>query len=306
MAFLKSLSAMLFLFAFNTSGVLLDKIVAVVNDTTYTLSQVQRVKENLEARKQISPFIYKKTMTGETKQLLTQMIHRPLIRDYLKDQGLIVNDTQVERQIQDTETRLALQRHALLTFLKKNNMSFEEYFELIRESIEFNLFQERVMRPLVSVSDQEVKNEYYKKNKGLKTLSFNLHLIDFSLSKRVLSSKDLAVFPSVLKTFQKTGNLPEKFSKVQVKDLGEIKEDGLNASLRKTVKNLNESEFSTPLLIADEYHVFFVKKKNLTESDDFLTAKNTLKTELFLKKLDNVQSLWFEREISKHHVKYFL
>ncbi len=306
MAFLKIVFTVVCLATFKTSGVLLDKIIAVANDTTYTLSQIQRVKKNFKARKQISPLIYKNTMATERKNLITLMIHRLLIRNSLKDQGFIVSDTQVERQIQDTETRLGLQRQALLTFLKQNNMTFDEYFELIRESIEFNIFQERVIRPLVSVSDQEVKNAYYKQSKGVETLSFNLHLIDFSLPKAALSNKDLTVFPSVLKKFQETGNLPERFSKVRVQDLGKIKEDGLNPLIRKTISNVNEGEFSAPVLRSEDYHVFFIKAKKLTESDSFLTVKNVLTTELILKKSEDVQSLWFEREIGKHHVKYFL
>ena len=306
MATLKLALFLMALCSFNMHGVLLDKIVAIVDHKTYTLSQIRRIIENIEARKQISPLIYKEHLSLKTKDIVTLMIHQFIMREHLRNQGFVVSNTQVERQIQQTERRLGLQREALLNFLRNNNMTFDEYFELTRESIEYNIFQERVIIPLLSVTDQEIKAEYYKKNVGVKTLSFNLHIIDFSIPRSALSQKDLKRFPTVLKSFQETGHLPDKFAEVQADDLGEIKEDGLNTSIRNIVKDVQEGEFSPPLLMSGFYHVFFIKKKDLTESDDFLRVKNILKTELLMKKAEAVQSLWFNGQMGKHHVKYLL
>ena len=153
-------------------GSLLDKIVAVIDDTPYTLSQVKRRMANIEARRGISPFIYRPGEKVDQQYIVKAMINQSLIRSHLTEMGHFVGDGQVERQIGETQRRLGLSRKALLDFLRNNKMTFDEYFELVKESIEFNIFQETVIRPLVSVTDQEIKNEYYKRNKENKTLSF--------------------------------------------------------------------------------------------------------------------------------------
>ena len=289
-----------------TMAKLLDKIVAVVNDRTYTLSQVERRITNIDARRQISPFIYKAGIRPTLKSMVETMVNQFFIKEHLTTLGYTVGDSQVERQIQETQRRLGLTRSALLQFLQNNRMTFDEYFELIRETIEFQLFQERVISPLISITDQEVKNEYYKNNKSNRMLSFNLSLVGFSLAKAGLNQNDVKKLPSVFKTFQETGNLPERFSKVQASDLGVIKEDGLEPRIQNAVKNVQEGQFSPAIAIGNDYHVFFVKKRDIVESDDFLRVKNRLTATLYMQRSESALELWFEREMAKYYVRYFL
>ena len=284
----------------------LDKIAAVVDDTTYTLSEVERGITNIGARRQIAPFIYRPSINPTLKGMATLMVNRFLIREHLTSIGHVVADAEVEQQIQETQRRLGLGRRVLLEFLEGNNMVFKEYFELIRESIEFNIFQERVIRPLVSVTDQEVKSEYYKRNQSDKTLSFNLSLMDFSLERSRLKEEDVEGFPDIIKKFQETANIPERFQGVAVNDLGEVKEDGLSEQIRDALRGVEEGAFSKTLLLGGRYHVFFVKKKDLVESDDFLRSKDQLMAMLYMRASEKATDLWVEREAANHYIKYFL
>ena len=123
------------------SAKLLDKVLAVINDEVITLSLVKRISENLVARRNIAPQIYQKDEYTE-KELVTLRIQRALVREKLKEIGFDVSDEQVEVQIKQTEQNLNLDRRALLEFLSASNMTFDEYFELIREAIEFKLWRQ--------------------------------------------------------------------------------------------------------------------------------------------------------------------
>lgn len=284
---------------------LLDKIVAIVNDRVITLSEIERIKDSMAARANISPMLYQ-GKSSKSSDLVRMSINRFLIRAKLEELGYVVDDDQVEGQIKSTEDRLRLTRAALLSFLKTNNLTFDEYFEIIRESIEFNIFFSRVIQPLITVTDQEVKNEYFKRNVDNKTLSFKLDLVDFSLAKSKMNKKMISNFPSVLSTLQSTGNLPEEYSDVNTNPLGEISEEGLNNELRKLLVKTEESSFSAPILIGDDYHVFYVKKKELVESEQYLRVKEHLRAELSEKVSNEVLTLWFQREQNKHFVKTFI
>lgn len=297
------------LFSLSTSALaapkLLDKIVAIVNDKVVTLSEIQRVKEGMVARANISPMLYQ-GKSSATKDLIRMSINRYLIRAKLEELGYVVDDDQVEGQIKSTEQRLRLTRSALLSFLQTNNITFDEYFEIIRESIEFNIFFSRVIQPLITVTDQEVKNEYFKRNVDNKTLSFKLDLVDFSLPKSKMSKAMLKEFPRVLENLQTSGNLPDNFSEVSTNPLGQISEEGLNSDLRKLLVNTEESTFSAPILIGDAYHVFFVKKKDLVESEQYLRVKESIRGDLSERVSNEVLSLWFQREQNKHFVRTFI
>lgn len=284
---------------------LLDKIVAVVNSQTILLSQVNRISENLEARRNISPQIYSKTEYS-FRDLVNIKINELILRDKLTEMGYVISDEQVESQVKATEERLGLNRSALLNFLKSNNFSFDEYFELIRSSIEYNLFLSRIIQPLISITEQDVKNSYYKKYSSKKRLSFKYELVDFSLDKRSFKKGMLKQFKSVLSSFQQTGVLPEEFSDVSTNVLGEIREGGLTSNLKSLLTKTDEGNFSNPLLMGPNYHIFYVKKKDLVESEDFMGQRNQIRAELFQKSMITISGSWFNSEADKHYIKFFL
>lgn len=283
---------------------LLDKIVAVINDQVVTLSLVKRMQANVEARSQISPIIYHKKSLSQ-KEAIDIVIHRGLVRDKLAELGYVISDDQVESQIKSTEQRLGLGRQALLNFLKSNGMTFDEYFELIRETIEYNIFNDRVIRPLISVTEQEIKNAFYKENQNNKSLSFRYTLVDFALSEKSLSKTAQRRFKDALKAFQVSGNLPDEFRDVETHTLGDITEEGLTSELQQLLKNTDEGAFTNAIKIGDVTHIFYVQKKDLVESELFLRHKDRIRAQLFEQVAKEITGLWFERESNKHYIRRF-
>ncbi len=284
---------------------LLDKVAFVVDDTVFTQSTLERIKSTLAARKMVSPMLYP-SLSMDSKSISSVLINSILIRDRLTEMGYSIGDDQVESEIKSTEKNSKLNRDALLLFLKQNNITFDEYFELTREAIEYGIFVSRVIGPLVSVTDQEVKNSYYKDNISNKMLSFKYDLVDFSLHKKNFKGTMVEDFPSVMRQFQATGNLSANFSQINTNALGNVTEDGLTEKLQILLKNTNEGSFSNTALIGDEYHVFFVKEKNLVESSEFLNNKDKIREILFQKATENMASLWYQRESNRHYIKSFL
>ena len=104
---------------------LLDKIAAVINSKVYTLSQVIRVKETIDARKEISPFLYNQDKYND-KEVLQILINTQIIREKISELGYVISDDSVESRIKLTEQKLGLDRKALLEFLKLKGINFEE------------------------------------------------------------------------------------------------------------------------------------------------------------------------------------
>jgi peptidyl-prolyl cis-trans isomerase SurA len=289
----------------NAEARLLDKVVAVFNDKVITQSQVRRISANMPARINISPVIYSKKKMSN-KELAELITHRYMIRARLSEIGYIIEDDQVESQIKSTEKRLRLNRAALLQFLNSNNMTFDEYFEIIRETIEYNIFSSRVIQPLISITEQEIKNRFYRQNVNNKTLNFRYNLVDFSFPRNKMSKSMRSNFKEMLTKFQTTGILPDRYRDLNTNVLGNITEDGLTNQLKRLLKRTDEGSFSNVILIGDAYHVFFVKKKDLVASEVFKRAKPRIKQQIFEEEAEKVTDLWFKREQNKHYLKYFL
>jgi peptidyl-prolyl cis-trans isomerase SurA len=288
-----------------TPDVLLDKIVAVINTKVISLSELDRMAATLPARKEVSPMIYN-LEKYDHKKLLDILIKAFIIRDKINAQGYVINDDAVESRIKMTEERLGLKRADLLNFLKSKNLTYEEYFEIIRETMEFNLFASKVIAPLVSVTEQEVKNEYYRRNTSNNALSFKYNLVDFYISDSALVDKSETRFLNVLKDYQLTGKLPEEYKSLESNNLEGLNEDGLSKDLSAILKVTAEGAFSKGINLSGYLHVFYVQKKDLVESQDFIKAKEIIQNDIFSVKGQSVSNNWFDREYNNYYIKNLL
>lgn len=240
------------------------------------------------------------------KELLDILINAFIIRDKINAQGYVINDDAVESRIKMTEERLGLKRSDLLNFLKTKNLTFEEYFEVIRETMEYNVFASKIIAPLISVTEQEIKNEYYRRNSANNALSFKYNLVDFYIKESGLVDKSVDRFLAVLKDYQLTGKLPEEYRDLESNNLEAISEDNLSKELASALKGTAEGTFSQAVSLSGYMHVFYVQKKDLVESADFQKFKEQIQNDLFMEKGKAVTKNWFDREYSNYYIKNML
>jgi peptidyl-prolyl cis-trans isomerase SurA len=284
--------------------VVIDKILAVFNDQVITLSMVERIQESLNQRKLISPFIFNRT-DFKTWEIVQILVDSMLIKSGLNDIGYIINDEQVENSINQRQKQLGVNRKELIVQLNQFKIDFEEYFELIRQSIEFNLFNERIVAPLISITDQEVRNKYLESSYSSKTVVHKYKLVDFTLPKKGLNQKHLSRVKEDLKKFRERGILPEYLKDVEPVELSNVNESSLPTNVQKEIRSTSVENFTNPVKIKDRWHSFFVKEKFVVESDSFQQEKDKIKNQLYEVSITNVRSLWLKREANKHFIKYF-
>ncbi len=284
---------------------LLDKIIAVVNAKVITLSEIQRVEATLPARREIAPQTYDQAKYS-SDQLLELVIQSKVIRDKMSAQGYVISDDSVESRIRQTEQKLGLARSDLLKFLATKNITFEEYFELIRESMEYNLFAGRIIAPMISITDQEIKNEYYKRNVNNTALTFKYHLVDYIVpaSARLKYSDEQII--KFLEDYQITTRFPPELSGTDIAPIDNVKEEVLSPDFQKVLKPTNEGSFTLGVKQDDVIHFFYVKTKDLEESQNYVKFKDQIQMELFNSKSKMITNSWFEREYLNYYIKKFI
>lgn len=285
----------------NVSAKLLDKVAGVINDKVFTLSEVKRVQSTISIRKEIAPFIFNKKQYSKS-DVLKLLQNGFIIKDKLSELGFVVSDDSVEARIRETEKGLGLNRGELLVFLKAKGITFNEYFELLRSAMEFNIFNRRIIAPLVTITDQELKNSYYKENASNKALSFKYKIIDFTLPATKVTQADYKRLPSILNVYKTTGNIPEAYSEIDTNDLGELVGDDLPSDLKILLKNTDANTFSNVYIKDNILHSFYIVSKDLTESSDFLRSKNALYSKIFMKRAQSLSNNWFSRESLNYYM----
>lgn len=300
------LLSLLIIFSFQAEAKLLDKIAGIVNDNIITLSQIKRTNSNLAIKHNVAPMIYNKKSYTEA-EMLQITVHKFLIRAKLAELGYTITDDQVEAQIKSNQDRLGVDRNALLGFLKQQGTTYDEYFETLREAIEFSYFINRVISPLVSISEQDVKNTYYKKNiNSSARMNFKYDLVNYAIGREYIQRPAAGKMEEVVRLYKSNGILPDSYSELLVINLDEIVEEGLTKEVVSALKNTDEGSFTPMIVLNNQYHVFYIAKKDLVETRAYLNDKDKIKNELYEKALLDETALWFEREKNKHYIKLSL
>ena len=284
---------------------LLDKIVGIIDDNVITLSQITRIQKSLLVRKNIAPMIYGKAHFTD-EEILNISVNKFLIRAKLTELGYAITDDQVETQIKANEKRLNVDRTALLKFLSEQNATFSEYFETLREAIEYSYFVNRVISPMISVSDQDVKNYYFKQNVKDTRLNFKYTLVDYAISKSAIPRLEKGQMEEVVRQYRSNHNLPENFSTLTATNLDDIGEEGLAPELKTLLKKTDEGSLTIPIILEENFHIFYLAKKDLVESEAFTKSKDKMREELTDIATKNESELWLDREKNKHYIKISL
>lgn len=305
---MKTIAAILLLsmlFSASSQAKLLDKITAIVDDNIITFSQVQRITKSIAIKRSVAPMIYDKN-SYTSEEVANILVNKYLIRAKLTELGYSITDDQVEAQIKANEKRLNVDRKALMAFLKQQGSTFDEYFETLREAIEYSYFINRVISPTIAISEQDVKNTYFKKNIKDSRMNFKYSVIDYSIAKDVMPKLDKGQLEDVVKQYRINGVLSESFSTLSVNNLDDITEEGLAAELKNLLKHTDEGTLTAPIILNGQHHVFYIAKKDLVESEEFAKQKDRLREELFEVAVKSESSIWFERERIKHYIKISL
>ena len=289
----------------NVEAKLLDKISAIVDDNIITLSQVNRTVNNLAIKKNVAPMIYDKS-SYTAAEILQISINKYLVRAKLSEIGYNISDDQVEAQIKQNQDRLGVDRKSLMGFLKQQGTSFDEYFEALREAIEYSYFVNRVISPMISISEQDIKNTYYKNNIKDSRMNFKYTLIDYAISQNNIGKPEKGQMEDVVRQYRINSVLPEAYSTLTVNNLDDITEEGITAEFRNLLKATDEGALTTPIVINGQYHVFYLAKKDLVETEAFASQKEKIRDQLFEKAVKSEITVWFERERNKHYIKISL
>jgi peptidyl-prolyl cis-trans isomerase SurA len=136
--------------------VLLDRVVAVVNDeaiTQFELDEARRIV--LQQLKQQN--VQQPASDVLEKQVLERLITERALLQYAKDSGVKVDDTQVERTIQRIADDNKLTVDALRQALARDGVPYVKYREDVRNEIVLQRLREREVDSRITVSDAEVE-----------------------------------------------------------------------------------------------------------------------------------------------------
>lgn len=142
------------------AGAVVDRVVAVVNDEVITLSEVYAFHDYIE-QTAAQPGGSRLAAEREVVELLMQ---RLLIAEEISRLHLDVTAQELDRQIDEIARSNNIDREAMRAEIESGGMTWEAYREELAENIREMKFGQYVLRPRITISEDELKDRWRRMN----------------------------------------------------------------------------------------------------------------------------------------------
>lgn len=265
-------------------GEVLDRIVAVVEAQNLTEKKVEaQIITQSEVDEVIRPLLLKLRQTGEAvdeekvrKRALDDLIVRTLRNQKASQLDIQVTPEDIDALMRKVEKDNHLPEGVLPSILEKQRINVTNY----RRGLEDNLLQShlisRVIRPLLSVSEEEVQNLYDSTHKSIHSEEIHLGqiLLQLESDARPLrverirrQARQLAIKLSRGSSLESlAGQYSNDSSGMSGGDMGWFKRGELLPEMERAIFDQEEGAIIGPLRSPQGFHVFKIMEKRTKNS----------------------------------------
>lgn len=254
------------------SAVLLDRIVATVNEEVITWSELMNVII-IDGKQLLSG------ATGREREEKIREIERPFLNNLIEmklqlqeaqKMELDVNDSEIDGAINEIRTKYALTEEALMDSLKAEGLTTEDYRARLSDQILLQKVINITVRNNIVVSDKEIE-QYYENNRrefGVEE-KFRISQIFFALpennsQKEILEARaqDLVLRINNGEDFAKLASeFSEDPSREFGGDLGYISLGSALKEIEEAAVALDKGEVSKPFWSSAGLHIIKIEDK---------------------------------------------
>ena len=263
-----------------------DYIVAVVNSEPITNNDVQLLKLRIE--RQLPPGAPKPDPKTLTQQALDQLINEKAQLQQARDNGIRVDDADVEQTEQSIARQNQITRDELIKRVASEGLSANAFREQLRNQLMISRLRERDVENRARVSDTEVEqyilNQQGGKPAAAAPIDLNLAMILVAVPENA-SNQEVAELQAKAQQIAQRAKNGESFSKLaanfsQAADKGANGgEMGLRPADRyptlfvESTQNLMRGDVSAPVRSGAGFHILKVLEKKQSEMSSALITQ---------------------------------
>lgn len=275
-------------------AILLDKVVAVVNQDVITWSELYKAME-MDAPPDVRAMTAeekKKIFSKQEGHLLENLIDIKLELQQAASDGLTASPEEIQDAVNTIKKKYSMNASELAASLKKEGYSMKEYRKRLGEQILVSKVVDREIRSKIVVSDSDV-SKYIQENrkeleadKGYRISQIFFHAPANAKDREGLFDKAEGIEKRI-RAGERFEDLAKKYSEdpsaTSGGDLGFIKEDQLSTEFRAQLSKMKVGDVSSPFWTASGLHIIKLVErpglKSKSEIED--EARNELTRRLF-------------------------
>jgi peptidyl-prolyl cis-trans isomerase SurA len=317
-----TLFTLIFLFLGSTAffqgtacGEIFNRVVAIVNADVVTLYELNtRIAELTgmppEALKRKSESQYLETR----RRVLNMLIEEKIAFEKIRELKITVPPKEVDAAIEKVKAQNNMTQEDLVAALKEKGQSFEQYRKMLKKELERVRLINYEVKSNIIITEEELK-AYYDEHKDEFSTKGRVHLAMIFLKQedpgnqrelKELKEKAAGLIKKI-KAGEDFGKLAKAFSNGpganEGGDLGVFKISELNPEMAANIKDLSSGEVGVPIVGPSGIQIVKVVEKDQGGEKSFDQVKNSIRSTLYRKKLDETYSAWIKGLREKAYTK---
>ncbi len=296
------------LFAVRAHGAegVVDRVAAVVDDDVIALSEVYELGGEFITERCSQPFGKTRCVYEAELEILDALIKRSLIRGELDRLRIDVASTEVDQAIDSIVRDYGMaDRSALRKEVEASGLKWDAYRQQLREQLQVQRFQQRILAPRVSVSDDEVADLYKRTARGERTPVVTLDALGIVLPPDPEAQEPVIEQAALLVEALNAGE--QDFDEaVELYDGANLagavgdkahKKGSLVEGLDAVVYDAEVGKFLAPIRLGAVLAIVRVNTREIAEGDvkPFDEIEAQLRNQVFSLKVQEAEAEWYQR-----------
>ncbi len=261
------------------SAVMLDRVIAVVNDDVITWSELYKMMDN-EASEQLKSMPEEerlKIFKANEPVFLEKLIDFRLQLQEAKRIGINVSQEEIKEAIENIKSKYSMTDKMLEENLRKEGISMDEYRKILSEQILVNQYLNRKIRNKIVVTDEEIKKyidenkETLTQNETYKIKQIFLKKPDNDFEQKNIEDKAMQIIERI-KNGEDFSKLAKEFSEdasaQQGGELGIVNKKVLAKEFVDAISKINIGEVTQPFWTDKGLHIIKLDARTLPSNPD--------------------------------------
>lgn len=296
---------------------LVDKVVAIVNDAVILNSELMRRVAPLTADldEVADPRERKRRQDKLKSQVLDEMVNEELIVQAAAESKLDVSAKEVQSALEEIKKQNNLDDNQLAEALRMQGYTMSSYRADVRRQILRMRATNMLVRPRVTVTDDDVRARYdamSRRSAAVKRIKLRHILVALpekptetqiaeakrkatELMEKIRAGADFARLAA--------DNSDDEQTKFSGGELGWIERGSIDTEWEVIVFAMNKGEVRGPITGPRGLHVFQVTEVERNQQKPFAQMKEQLRNEIFRKEMERQTKLWLDELREKAHIQ---
>ncbi len=301
-------------------AIVVDRIVAIVNDDIVTLSELNEILDPYAEKIRAygySPEKEKELLFNAREEIVNQLIEKTLADQEIEKAEIVVNESEIDSAIERIKKKNYWTDEELRENLANDGLTLEKYRQRMKKQIQRSRLLDYKVKSKIIVTNEDI-GKYFQEHPEKYSGIVKYHLRNIILQQPSDSSGEeegdvlnrMKVIQERLKQGESFEMLARLYSESTLAegggDLGLFQLKDLSESIQNAVKDLKTGQFTDILQTDKGYQIFYIENIVTIPGKTLKEASPEIEEELYNEMLDNALKSWIDDLKKDSHIKKIL